>query len=150
MKPCSDPGGTWELGTLALFLQGRNTEVRGVNSVLQGPRQSCPWQELHMTTDQTVLTTVLGRCISCSLPLPLKVSSLHLHLLPSSTFREEAGHYLFGLSPLLPRASPQFLFVLKFLMKKEPPHLAGCSSEMGLVLLPFLTTTYSHSAPWIE
>lgn len=57
-------------------------------------------------------------------PSPFKVCNLHLHILPSSTFREEAGHYLFGLSPLLPCTPPQFLFVLKFLNKKEPPPLS--------------------------
>ena len=74
MKPHSDPSGTWELGTLALFLQGKYWSSWGKLSSA-GPKTILSLTELHMTTDWTVLTTALGRCVSCSLPLPLRYSA---------------------------------------------------------------------------
>lgn len=115
MKPHSDPSGAWELGTLALFLQGKYWSLWDKLSSA-GPNTILSFTELHMITDRTVLATVLHFTFS---PSPLKVFSLHSTQL---YFQRSSRALLFGL--WLPCASPQFLFVLKFLIKKITPHLS--------------------------
>lgn len=101
MKQCSDPSSTWELSSA-------------------GSKTILSLTELHMTNDWSVLTTALGRCISCS-SSPLKFSAFTFTFYPALLLGKKQDIISLPYHLCCLMLLPSFFLSSSFWLKTNPP-----------------------------